>query len=75
MQVRGPEGEQSVRDEKGNPVRGGMRVDYVGYRQYVRELMSEAGLIDLELEARVDEIKKVDRNIEKLELFFSRGSG
>ena len=63
-----------MRDEKGNRVKGGVRVEYRGYRQYTRSLLSDAGLIDLELEERVEEAKRVERNIMKLELFFSRGA-
>lgn len=59
--VRGPEGEQEVRDEKGKPVEGGHRVKFVGYQEYVRGLMADAGLIDLELEKLVQQLKDVDR--------------
>jgi len=72
VQTRGPEGEQDVRDEKGKPVTGGMRVAFVGYRAYVRELLGEAGVIDPELEAIVDELKKQEAGMNKLERFFGR---
>lgn len=67
MLTRGPEGEQAVRDEKGKPVTGGMRVDYVAFKRYTRELMAAAGLIDLEVELLVDEAKRVDAGFAKIE--------
>lgn len=70
MQVRGPEGEQEVRDEKGNLVKGGNSVTFRGYRQYVRELLAEAGVIDPEVEAKVDEWRETDRKMARLERFF-----
>lgn len=59
--IRGPEGEQEVRDEKGKLATGGMRVKFTGYQEYVRELMAEAGLIDLELEKMIAEVRKAER--------------
>lgn len=61
-----------MRDDKGKIVKSSQSVDYVGFREYVRALMSEAGLIDPELEELVDELKRVERNMSKLERFFGR---
>lgn len=59
-----------MRDEKGKLVTSKQTVDFVAYKAYVRELMSEAGLIDPELEEIVDELKRVEANMSKLERFF-----
>jgi len=67
VETRGPEGEQDVKDEKGKPVKSGMRVAYTGYRAYIRKLMGEAGLIDVELEAIVDQLVDTDRKMNRIE--------
>ena len=44
-----------------------MRVAYTGYRAYIRKLMGEAGLIDVELEAIVDQLVDTDRKMNRIE--------
>jgi len=61
VQVAGPEGEQDVKDEHGKPVKSGMRIKYVGFQRYTRELLDEAGVIDKEVEDLVDEWERLDR--------------
>lgn len=51
-------------------MKGGHSVEFIGYKEYVRELLTQAGLVDPELEAIVDELKRVDDNMRKLERFF-----
>lgn len=72
MKTRGPEGEQVVRDEKGKLVKSEMSVDYVGFNEYVQQLLAEAGLIDPEVERLVKEWKRVDEGMAKIERFFGR---
>ena len=67
--IRGPEGEQDVRDEKGRRVKGGPKVKFVGYQQYVDALMIDAGL--KRAEPTIEEkVKKADADWAKLERFF-----
>jgi len=70
MLIRGPEGEQEVRNEKGNLVKGGNTVSFLGYQAYLRRLMGAAGLIDPEVEEIVEEQKRLDRKFTKIERFF-----
>lgn len=70
--TRGPEGEQEVRDKDGKLVRSEQTVDFIGYKAYVRDLMAQAGLIDPELEAVVERLKKVEAGMAKMERFFGR---
>lgn len=44
-----------------------MRVAYTGYRAYIRKLMGEAGLIDVELEEIVDQLVETERKMNRLE--------
>jgi len=70
MLIRGPEGEQEVRNEKGNLVKGCNTVSFLGYQAYLRRLMGAAGLIDPEVEEIVEEQKRLDRKFTKIERFF-----
>lgn len=67
--IRGPEGEQDVRDKKGQPVKDGHKVRFIGYQQYIDQLMIDAGLKPPEptIEER---IQKADAGWAKLERFF-----
>lgn len=42
-------------------------MDFLGYKEYVRDLMAEAGLIDPEVEALVQKMRKADAGWERLE--------
>ena len=70
MLIRGPEGQQEVRDERGNLVKGGNSVKFLGYEEYLRKLMGDAGLIDPELEEIVAEQKRLNAKFAKIERFF-----
>lgn len=56
-------------------MRSEQTVDFIGYKAYVRDLMAQAGLIDLELEAVVERLKKVEAGMAKMERFFGRVGG
>lgn len=59
-----------MRDKHGKLIESENTVDFKGYKQYVRELMAEAGLIDPELEEAVDKLRKAEADWSKLERFF-----
>lgn len=47
-----------------------MSVRFIGYQAYARELLVQAGLVDPEVEALVDQQVELDRKMARLSRFF-----
>lgn len=70
--IRGPEGEQESRDEKGKRIKGGIRTEYKGYQAYLERLQLVAlGASPREVEL-VEEMKRLDATFDGLAKFFGR---
>lgn len=61
-----------MRDKNGKRVENEFTVDYRGFKAYVRELEVEAGLVDPEVEALAERLRKADQGMAKMERIFGR---
>lgn len=68
--IRGPEGEQESRDEKGKRIKSGIRTEYKGYQEYLERLqLVSLGASPREVEL-AEEMKRLESTFDNLARFF-----